>query len=66
MSALIDQQLVHKIRQPSPALGLFAERPQVGFGDGVVLRVAVVLGLLPGAFDQPGCSRRTSAGYNVP
>src|SRR5262245_7407167 len=48
---LAEQELVHESRQTTPPLRLLRERPLSGFGDGVVLRVAIVLGFLPDALD---------------
>ena len=50
---LIQQKFVHEAREPAPALGLLLERSHTGPGDGVVLGVAIVFGLLPRAVDPP-------------
>src|SRR5687767_3127816 len=48
---VFEQELVDQAREPAPALGLARQLALAGLGEGVVLGVAVALGLPPGALD---------------
>src|SRR5690348_13352484 len=45
------QELVHESGHLAPAIGLLLQRLLAGFGDGVVFRLTIVLGLIPTPFD---------------
>src|SRR5688572_22143583 len=47
----VEQKLVDEPGETAPTLGLLEQLTLAGLGDGVVLRVAVALGLLPRALD---------------
>src|SRR5439155_1859248 len=49
--AFVEEELVNERREPTPTRGLLLESSQTGFRDDVVLRVTIVLGALPRAFD---------------
>src|SRR5438093_3591486 len=50
-SALVQQQLVDQAGEPAPTFRLLFQTTNAGFGDAVVLRLAIAFGSLPGALD---------------